>query len=194
MKTILAPGFILLLLGLVCSAGELRVATVDLPRVLAGYQKAQEVAKELKSREVSFRKELDDLRLEGRRLVAEVDGLRQLSLDPALSASEREAKQRGLESKLADLQAFGVRYDGVKSQREAELQAQAARVNKSVLDDVMTATRGVGEKDGFHLILNASKANPVGSDVLFSRGVDDVTEKVLTRLNATAVPARTPNP
>jgi Skp family chaperone for outer membrane proteins len=96
--------------------------------------------------------------------------------------------------KLADLQAFGVRYGETKTQREAELRAQASRVNKSVLDDVMTATRDIDEKEGFNLILNASRANPVVSDVLFAKNVEDVTEKVLASLNTTkireAVPPR----
>ena len=166
-----------------CFAQELRVATVDLQRVLAGYHKAQEVARELRAKEVSFRKELDDLRLEGRKLAGEVDGLRTLSLDNALSASERAEKQKSFQSKLTDLQAFGVRYDQFKDQRAAELESYASRVNRSVLEEVMSATRSLGEKEGYHLILNANRQNPVASDVLFTKGVEDVTEKVLARLN-----------
>jgi len=168
-----------------CFAQELRVATVDLQRVLAGYHKAQEAARELRAREVSLRKELDDLRLEGRKLAGEVDGLRTLSLDSALSASERTEKQKSFQSKLTDLQAFGVRYDQFKDQRAAELESYASRVNRSVLEDVMTATRSLGEKDGYHLIFNANRQNPVASDVLYTKGVEDVTEKVLARLNLT---------
>lgn len=162
---------------------ELRFATVDLQRVLEGYDKAQRVARELKAKEVSFVKELEDLRLEGRKLASEVEDLRRLSVGNVLSATEREEKQKRFELKLADLQAFGVRYDRVKAQRETELRTQSLRMNKDVLDDVVNATRALGEKDGFNLILNASRANPVASDVLFARNVEDVTERVLGSLN-----------
>src|SRR4030095_8900496 len=140
-------------------------------------------------------KELDARRLAGGKLAGEVDGLRTLSLDNALSASERAEKQKSFQSKLTDLQALGVRYDQFKDQRAAELESYASRVNRSVLEDVMTATRSLGEKDGYHLIFNANRQNPVASDVLYTKGVEDVTEKVLARLNLTrpALPPKSPH-
>ena len=184
MKGIFGFGF-LFAFAVAGFGGELRVATLDMQRVTEGYFKAQEAARELKAREVSFLKELETLRLEGRKLASEVEDLRRLSLENALSARERDEKQKSFELKLAEVQAFGLRYDETRSQREAELRAQALRMNKSVLDDVMTATRALGEKEGFNLILNANRANPIASDVLFAKDVEDVTEKVLASLNTT---------
>jgi Skp family chaperone for outer membrane proteins len=143
------------------------------------------VAKELEVKEVSFVRELEGLRLEGRRLVNEADNLHKLSLDLALSATEREAKKRSLEMKLVDVQEFDAKFQEVKREREAEFQAQFTRMNKSVLDDVMAATRRIGEKEGFNLILNVHKANPIAGEVLFSKDVTDVTAQVLASLNAT---------
>ena len=169
-------------------AGELKIATIDLQRVLTEYYKAQEAAKQLKERQTSFLKELDGMRLEGRKLVQEADALRDLAADDALSATTREEKKKGFQTKLTDLRAFEVRYDDFRSQREAELQLQLNQSNKRILEDVMSATRFVGEKEGFNLILNASKANPVASDVLFSKNVADLTEKIVASLNATKPP------
>jgi Skp family chaperone for outer membrane proteins len=173
---------------------ELRIATVDLQRIMDGYHRAQQVVRELKSKEVSFLKELENLRLEGRKLAGETEKLRRLSLDNVLSATEREETQRSFELKLADLQTFGIRYDEIKAQREAELRAQASRMNKSVLDDVLAAMRRLGEKEDLNLILNASRGSPMASDVLFARSVEDVTEKVLALLNTTrpALPEAAP--
>jgi outer membrane protein len=184
MKAMLAVSFVLALTRF-CFAGELKVATVDLQRVTAEYYRAQEVARELELKEVSFVKELEGLRLEGRRLTNEAEDLRKLSLDIALSATEREAKRRSLEMKLADVYEFDARFQEVKRQREVEFQAQSARLRRSVLDEVVAATRRIGEKEGFNLILNASKANPVAGDVVFSKDVADVTAQVLVSLNAT---------
>jgi outer membrane protein len=168
-----------------CAAGELKVATVDLQRVLTDYYKAQEVAKQLKEKQASFLKELDGIRLEGRKLVQEAEALRELAANDALSSTAREEKKKSFETRLTDLRAFEVRYDDLKSQREAELQLQASQSNKRILDDVMSATRFVGEQEGFNLILNANRANPVASDVLFARNVTDLTERIVTSLNAT---------
>jgi Skp family chaperone for outer membrane proteins len=152
-------------------------------RLLSEYHKAQEVAKELREKQGSFRREIEGLRLEGRRLLQEAEQLEKLSLDNALSAPERAERKKAFEEKIGDWRTFEVRYDNVRAQREAELQAFASQANKRVIEDIVTATRAVGEKEGVNLILNVNKAAPLASDVLFSKGVADVTEKVLVSLN-----------
>lgn len=170
---------------MVCSslAAELKIATVDMQRLLAEYQRAQEVAKQLREKQGSLQRELEGLRLEGRRLVTETEELNKLAQDTALSSSERENKRKALEAKVLDLRSFDVKYDNARAQREAELQAFAARHNKHIVEEVMSATRSVGEREGVHLILNASRANPLASDVLYSREIPDVTDQVLASLN-----------
>lgn len=175
----------LLLVLFVCSsrAGELKIVTVDMQRLLAEYEQAKSAAKQLREREVSFQREIQGLRLEARRLLSETEELKKAVDDNALSAAAREDKRKAFETKLTDLRAFEMKYDDVRSQREAELKTLAARTNKQIVDDVMTATRAVGEKEGANLVLNASRASPLTSDVLYSKDIPDVTDKVLASLN-----------
>jgi len=166
------------------SAGELKIVTVDLQRLLSEYERAKEAGRQLKEKQVSFQKELEGLRLEGRQLASETEQLQKLSLDNALSATEREAKKKAFENKLVDFRAFEVRYDTVRAQRETEFQTFASQTNKRIVDDVLVATRSVGDKQGVNLILNASRSNPITSDAIYSKGVEDITEQVLASLNA----------
>ena len=167
-----------------CSWGaELKVATVDLQRLMGEYHKAQEALKLLKEKESSFLKELEGLRLEGRKIAREVETLKEEAGSMVLSASERENKKKSFESKLLDLNTFQMKYDDMRAQREAELQSQLARSNKAIQQDILSVTRNIGEREGFNLILNANKANPVAGDVIFSKNVDDITEKALASLN-----------
>jgi len=177
----------LLFVLFVCSslAGELKIVTVDTQRLLAEYEQAKSAAKQLREKEVSFQKEIQGLRLEARRLLSETEELKKAADDNALSASTREDKRKAFEANLTNLRAFELKYDDVRSQREAELKTLAARTNKQIVDDVMTATRAVGEKEGANLVLNASRANPLTSDVLYSKDIPDVTDKVLASLNKT---------
>src|SRR5258705_6343073 len=108
MKSVLAASLLALWPGL-CLAADLKVATVDLPRVLAEYREGREAAKSLQLKEVSFLKELESLRLEGRKIVEQAEELRRLSLEPILNAPAREEKKQGFEQKLADLREFEVR-------------------------------------------------------------------------------------
>ena len=184
MKTLLS----LALTGaLACAshATDLKIATVDLQRLMSDYYKAQSAFKALKEKEVSFAKELDRLRLEGRQLAKETEDLRDLSGNNALNPSERQEKKKIFETKLSDLRAFEIRYDDTRAQAQAELQNTLTITQKRILEDVLSATKQLGDREGFNLVLNASKANPAGSDVLFTKNIDDITERVLASLNAT---------
>lgn len=154
-------------------------------RLVKEYYRAEEVAKQLEARHDAIFKELTELRLDGNRLLKEAHDLQELSLDAVLSPAGREDKKRSLELKLADLRAFELRYDETKAQREAEFQNQVLQANKRVSDEILGVTRAIGEREGFNLVLNASKANPNLSEVVFAKNVDDVTDKVLASLNAT---------
>ena len=186
MKTILSIG---LLVAFACfsRAAELKVATVDMQRLMAEYYKSQDVLKQLKEKESSFVKELEGLRLEGRKLAKEAENLKEESALSILSAAERENKKKSFETKLLDLNTFQMRYDDLRAQREAELQGQLARSNKAIQDEVLSVTRYIGQREGFNLILNANKANPLASQVVFSKNVDDITDKALASLNATKI-------
>ena len=171
--------------ALVCSGftAELKVATVDFQRLLSEYHRAQEVGKQLREMQASFQKELEGMRLQGRTLLRETEELQKLSLDNALSMNERETKKRAFENKVTDLRAFDVRYDNFRAQRETELQSLAAQKNKRVIEEVVAATQSIGDASGVNLILNANRANPLAGAVVYSKGIEDITDKVLASLN-----------
>ena len=183
MKAILS----ICLLGLFtfsAAANELKIATVDLSRVLNDYDKAREALNNLKLKEVSFRKELDGLSLEGQQLLKEVNRLQETAGESALSATEREQRRKRFESKVQDLQSFRMRYDDFRAQKETELKVSLEQSNKQILEQVVLVTRTIGDKEGFNLVLNANKTNPAAGDVVFSKGVTDLTDKVLAALNS----------
>ena len=184
MKTLLTLWFVI---ALACSSrsGDIKVATVDLQRLIKEYYRADEVAKQLEARHNALFKELIELRLDGDRMLKEAHDLEERCHDLALSDAAREEIKRKFELKVADLHAFELSYDQTRGQREAEFQNQAALANKRILNEILTATRSMGEKGGFNLVLNASKVNPVISDVIFTKNVDDITDTVLVSLNAT---------
>jgi Skp family chaperone for outer membrane proteins len=195
MKAILS---IALILGFVSfsTAAEVRIGTVDLQKVMGDYYKWQQATNYLKEKEVSYYKELEGMRLEGRKLTREAQELRELAENNALSSTQRDEKKRHFELKLTDLREFEMRYDDVKAQREAELQNYSVQTRKKILDEVISATRRISEQEGFNLVLNANKANPAAGEVLFSKNVADLTDKVVSSLNATKPlpPPTEPNP
>lgn len=183
MKTLLLACWCVLFSLCSSNAAGLKLATVDLQEVLRNYDKAKATLKAIQLQEVSFTQELDGMKLEGQKMMREADSLRESFNDPALSAAERDGRRKLWQEKLQDLSAFGVRLDGFRRQKETELRVSFERSNKKVVDEIVTVTRRIGEKEGFNLILTADKDNPAAGQVIFSRDVPDLTVKVLATLN-----------
>lgn len=153
-------------------------------RLWKEYYRAEEVAKDLEARHAAIFEELSELRLDGNRLLKEAHELQELSLDSALSPAAREDKKRSFDLKLADFRAFELRFDETKTQRETEFQSQLVRANRRVSEEIFSITRALSEREGFNLVLNASKTNP-NTEVVFTKNVADLTDRVLASLNAT---------
>jgi Skp family chaperone for outer membrane proteins len=170
------------------SAAEVRIGTVDLQKVMSDFYKWQQASNYLKEKEVSYFKELEGMRLEGSRLKRETEDLQERAVNEALSATERAQTRKNFQLKLTDLQEFEMRYDSLRNQREAELKSYSVQTQRKILDEVITASRRISEQEGFNLLLNANKANPAVSEVLFSKNVPDITDKVVSSLNATKPP------
>jgi len=180
-------------------SAELKIGTIDLQRAMTDYYKWEEVTQQIKQRDTSYVKELEPLRLEGTRLEREARELALSIQDNALSSSVRDEKKKLFEQKQVDLGEIRMRFDDLQLKRQTDLQKYSVQTRKQIAEDVLTVTRKIGETEGFNLILNANKAEPISADVLFSKNVDDITEKVLARLNAgkprqSAEPKRQPAP
>jgi Skp family chaperone for outer membrane proteins len=191
MKSLIACALIGLL-GMHAGAADIKIATVDLQRVLSDYKSAQAALNAIKIQEVSFRNEINGLRLEAQKLFKETEDLRASSADAALSTAEREKRRKEWETKLQDLNSLQLRYEDRRTQGEAQLQMTWDGARKKLLSEVVSAAREMGDKEGFHLVLNCDNQNPPAGEVIFSKGVPDLTEKVLTSLNRAAV--ETPGP
>jgi len=175
-------------------AGEIKIGTLDLQKAMSDYYKWQEAVKEMKAREASYLKDLETLRLEGSRLLKETGELEELAGSSVLSLTQRQEKKKGFQQKRVDLRQFQMRYDDFRAQKENELQSYSVRTKKQILDEVLSVTKYIGEKEGLNLVLNANKTDPAAGEVLFSKNLDDITDKVLASLNATktAEPATRP--
>ena len=165
-------------------SAELRICTIDLQRVMTDYYKTEEATKQLKLRDVSYVKELEPLRLEGTKLEREARELALSVQDNALSGSARDEKKKLFEQKQIDLSELRVRYDDLQGRRQSELQKLSMQTRKQIADDIVRATRRIGESEGFNLVLNANQAEPVAGEVLFTKGIADITDRVLAALNA----------
>jgi outer membrane protein len=98
--------------------------------------------------------------------------------EPTLTASKKEDRQKAIQSLETDLQATQLKFQQQFEQRKNEVMAPITDVVKKVIDDVR-------EEGGYAMILD----NAPGASVIVSADKNlDITDRVVSRLRATAKP------
>lgn len=161
-KMALAFFFIALMLGSTAALAEIKVAVVNVPKLMKEAPQAEKISKDLRDqfadREKALLAEQEDIKkLEG-----------QYSKDKDIvSAKEREAMEKDLREKLRNFQrksnAFTEDVGAAKNESLAELQTE-----------IYNAIMSIAESGKYDLIL--------GEAVLYASDKIDVTDQVLDKL------------
>ncbi len=159
-----------------------KVVAVDIEVVLTSYKKFQDAKKKLDSSKENAQDEIEILKGEGKALVDKAKSLEANIKNPALNATaqakykqEFDELRKQIQQKERDLLAYIQRTDAVLKQRL-----------KSILElhmgEIRDMTTLVAKEKGADLALNKS----LKDFVIYSADYFDITQDVLTRLNATA--------
>ena len=166
---------------------QARIATIDIARIYTGYWKTKESISALKERGDELQKELDKLKDEFKKVEDDYKKLLADANDSALSSEEREKRKKSAESKYKDMKAKDDEmrsFVTVNQQRRAE---DEKRIFKGILDDIKSAAASKAKAAGYSMVVNKVAEAAQGVPVfLYSSDDNDITEAVLTQLNATA--------
>jgi outer membrane protein len=188
----------LLLKGLIAAAllcgfltvpafGQTRIATVDLRKVFDGYWKTKQADAALKERVAELDKDHKSL-LDGYKKAR--DEAQKLTLDAgdqAVSAQERDRRKKLAEDKLRDLKEMEDNIKQFEAQAQTTMQEQRRRMRDNILKEVLTALNGKAKTGNFTMVLDSAALTISETPVLlYSTGENDLTEVLLTQMNATA--------
>ncbi|HOH30299.1 MAG TPA: OmpH family outer membrane protein [Candidatus Hydrogenedentes bacterium] len=149
--------------------GQYRIAVVDMSLLMAEYNKRKE--------------KYDELQKEVDRLQVEIDAMSQ-RIEKA--KEEYEANRANMTDderfdKRAQIESDFGQYRSELERRQRLIDTQEERVLKEVVTDIEKVLTGIAEKEGYHLVLNASKG-PRAS-VLYHSATIDITPRILEELN-----------
>ena len=183
----------LALTGLTASA-QTRIATVDLKQLFEKYYKTKEADSALKERAADFDKEYKGLREDLKKAGEDYQKLLTETNDQAVSVEERAKRKKAAEDKLKSIRESEDTTVQFERNARATLDEQRRRMRDKVLDIIRTAITGRAKAAGYSLVVDTA-AETINNTpvVLFSAGDNDLTEAVLTQLNATA-PVETAKP
>ena len=178
------------------AVADLKVATVDLGKAFQAFYKTKESNAKLKEKEDSYRKDLSDMQADYDHMVEEANKLKDAASDPTLSAAAQDEKKKALTAKIQDVQNMNRKLQETNSERSRELQDEEFRRRKEIVDEISKVVTDYSGPQGYDLVLDKSPSASTGvPTVLFnSPKLVDITNEVITKLNATAPPAGTGGP
>jgi len=195
MKSLLRKTVPALLLVSLMSApawGQGRIATVDLRKVFDNYWKTKQADVALKDRAADIEKEHKSMLDDWKKAKDDYQTLLTEANNQTLSLEERDKRKKSAEDKFKQIKDSEDAITQYERQARTTLDEQKKRMRDSILEEIRTTVNGKAKAAGYALVFDtvAESANntPV---ILYSNNENDITEAVLSQLNAGA-PAETP--
>jgi outer membrane protein len=195
MKSLLRKIVSALLLVSLMSApawGQGRLATIDLRKVFDNYWKTKQADAALKDRAADIEKEHKSMLEDWKKAKEDYQTLLTEANNQTLSLEERDKRKKSAEDKFKQIKDSEDAIQQYERQARTTLDEQKKRMRDSILEEIRTTINGKAKAAGYALVFDtvAESVNntPV---VLYSNNENDITETVLSQLNAGA-PAETP--
>jgi outer membrane protein len=193
MKTIMRrvlPG--LLLLGCLIQpvlGQQNKVGTIDLRKVFDNYYKRQQAEAALKEHGSELDKENKAYFDDYNKTKEDYGKLVAAANDQTLSSQEREKRKTEADAKLADLKSSENTIRTFQDNAREQLDTQKKRMRDTILGEIRSAIAAKAKAAGYTMVIDiASESMNSTPVVLYTNGENDITDAILTQLNAGAPP------
>jgi Skp family chaperone for outer membrane proteins len=183
----LIPALLMMTLLSGTAMAQNRIATVDLRKVFDGYWKTKKADAALKDHAAEMEKEHKGMLDDWKKAKEEYQTLLSDANNQALSPDERDKRKKSAEDKLKQIKETEDVIQTYERQARVQLDEQKKRMRDSLVDEIRKALNGMVKSAGYSLVLDTA-ADSINNTpvVIYSSGENDVTDKLLQQLNATA--------
>lgn len=188
-KLILSTLVLLLALGANQASAQGRIATVDLKKLFDNYWKTKQADANLKEQGAELEKEFKAMMEEYTKDKDLYKELNAASTDPVISDSERDKKKSEAERKLRSIKDQEEMLAKFQAQARSTVDEKRRRMRDNILGEVRKAIDGKAKVAGYTMVIDVA-AETINNTpvVLFNNGENDMTDSVLSQLNASAPP------
>lgn len=173
---------------------QTRIATVDLRKLFDGYWKTKQADAALKERAADLDKEYKGLREDYQKSKEEYQKLLAGANDQAVAAEERDKRKQAAEAKLKNIKETEETVVQFERQARTTLDEQKRRMRDNIVNEIRTVVNAKAKSAGFALVVDTTAESITGTPVvIFTSGENNLTEDVLSQLNAGA-PVETTKP
>lgn len=161
----------------------LKIALVDLQKCFNEYWKTEDAKTRINESAAGYQKELNDQMEDYKKLVDQINGLREGANDPSLSEAARKEKQDKLKEKAQEAADRERKINEFRGSSSKLLQDQQMRMRKNIVDEINKKIEEFA-KGKYNMILDKSgmtlNATPT---LVYSEGITDVTDEIVKALN-----------
>jgi len=166
-----------------------RLATVDLKKVFDGYWKKKQAEAVIKDTKDDLAKGFNDLREEYKKAMEDYQTILGTANDNAVSSEERDKRKKAAENVLKHLKELEDNMRQYERQADANVSEKIQRMRQNILVEIRNVVTAKAKANNYSMVIDtaADSANntPV---VLYTNNENDITDAVLSQLNATAPP------
>jgi outer membrane protein len=181
------PAFLLMTFLSGSALAQTKIATVDLKKLFDSYYKTklaqasiQDNADQLIKVESGMKDDLKKDSDEYQKLAAQAN-------DQALSADERARRQQAADDKMKQLQASKADIDKFDRQANVTVGEKRQRMRENILVEIKATVTTKAKAAGYSLVLDSAAETVNGTlTVVYSNGDNDLTDAILSQLNAGA--------
>ena len=164
-----------------------RIATIDLRKVFDGYWKTKQADAALKDRAADMEKEHKNMLEDWKKAKEDYQGLLNSANDQAVSSEERDKRKRSAEDKLKFIKETEETITQYERQARATLDEQRKRMRDNILGEIRNVLNAKAKSSNFSMVLDTASESANNTPiVLFTNNENDMTETVLSQLNAGA--------
>lgn len=162
-----------------------KIASIDLQKVFDNYWKTKQISDNLQTQGKDYQTRRETLIKQYQAVNEEYRKLRESATDPAASSSEREKRVKEADAKLVEVRGMEKDITDYDNTTKSQIVETQARMKKNIVRDIREKIAQIAKKDGFSMVIDtAAEARTETPIILYNDGSNDLTEKVLSLLNA----------
>jgi outer membrane protein len=181
------PVFLLMALMGGSALAQTKIATVDLRKLFDNYYKTKLAQAAIQERAAQLDKDDKGMKDDLKKASDDYQALLEQANDQALSADERDRRKQSAADKLKELQASKAAIDQYERQAQSTLAEQRQRMRENILTEIKAVVNSKAKAGGYALVFDTAAETVNGTmAIVYSAGDNDLTDAVLSQLNAGA--------
>lgn len=161
-----------------------RIVTVDLNRLFTEYYKTPVASAKLKDTAEQFNKEHDEMLATYRKLVDDLNKLREEQDKTEYTTEVREQKKKAVQDKLTETQAMQRNIEDYRNSHRQMLDQQTQRMRQNILKEIKDIVLKESRDAGYGIVFDKSGNTANGEPtIIFSQESMDITDDMLKVLN-----------